>query len=872
VADAIRSYLINLGFKLDEPGLRKFNEQIVKTHHVVRDFSVAFAGFAIGIEEAIRRTARQFENLFYLSQQTGISVSNLKSINFAVGQIGLSASAVDQALSSMTLSFIKNPGLVGFVNQYVPGFKDAEQATEGLARHLRGLIDNFGRYSPQVAQFANTIEAMGADFGMVFQRALNVKEFDAWKQRSKEVLQTLLPIGTTADKIAKQAVDAMNEWRFTWHITDVGLERLISATFPAFTRILQTFNAWLMKGETVQAFENIAKSIEEWVKKEENIKSVEDTLKTVGRAAKILAEGVWEVVKGFVWLSDNTNPLTAVVVAFFVAITTRAAAAAAAVGLMNAAIYGTGAAIKGVSTLVLGLGPLAGFLWGMWPGTAGGADEDKGVRRSPGAPRLAPPGSQGEADRQRQEQLDREKREGPSWWDRFREFRDRNRQEYLRNNGGPDTVEGGPAPIPGARKSSFGGDESGITSTSEALFNMFGAWFKGDTAFRPIVVIADEYYQKLVDALRNMTGITSGGGIGPGGTGAGGTNTPGHGRGFSTSGGTGGPVDMTGTGEGHVATKEERIAYYREQVKKYGLNAEAIIQTVAKEGLHKYVGDNGKSFGDFQLFTGGGMGNQAEQAGINIRDPNTWKRQADFVFGQMAQHKGDAAWFGSQWHGPRNFAPWAVQNFGNPNAVPPGGIDQGGAKWRTQEEIDRGVKPGQGAGEGKISGLRPEFRENLDRAMAAAKKATGDWLDIVSGYRDPEHQRRLFEASDKSGHMVARPGHSFHEKGLAADLGEGGALARHKDRPALKWLHEHAEEFGLQFPMDWEPWHIEPMGTRGGRRGGLGNQTNNNIDSDHNTTINIHGSTDPQGTARAVADLQDRRSMLHARNLRTSIA
>jgi hypothetical protein len=66
VADAIRSYLINLGFKLDEPGLRKFNEQIVKTHHVVRDFSIAFAGFAIGIEEAIRRTARQFENLFYL--------------------------------------------------------------------------------------------------------------------------------------------------------------------------------------------------------------------------------------------------------------------------------------------------------------------------------------------------------------------------------------------------------------------------------------------------------------------------------------------------------------------------------------------------------------------------------------------------------------------------------------------------------------------------------------------------------------------------------------------------------------------------------------------------------------------------------------
>jgi hypothetical protein len=50
----IRSFLVGLGFKIDEPGLRRFNEQIVKTHHAVRDFSLAFAGFAVGIEEAIR--------------------------------------------------------------------------------------------------------------------------------------------------------------------------------------------------------------------------------------------------------------------------------------------------------------------------------------------------------------------------------------------------------------------------------------------------------------------------------------------------------------------------------------------------------------------------------------------------------------------------------------------------------------------------------------------------------------------------------------------------------------------------------------------------------------------------------------------------
>jgi hypothetical protein len=129
------------------------------------------------------------------------------------------------------------------------------------------------------------------------------------------------------------------------------------------------------------------------------------------------------------------------------------------------------------------------------------------------------------------------------------------------------------------------------------------------------------------------------------------------------------------TGVGHVAPKSERIAYYTELAKQLGLNPDAIVMTIDKEGLHKYSGDKGLSFGDFQMYTGpgGGMGNLALKAGINIRDPNTWKEQGKFALEQMAAHKGDTDWFGGQWHGPRNFAPWAVNNFSNPDAAPPKG-------------------------------------------------------------------------------------------------------------------------------------------------------------------------------------------------------
>jgi hypothetical protein len=141
-------------------------------------------------------------------------------------------------------------------------------------------------------------------------------------------------------------------------------------------------------------------------------------------------------------------------------------------------------------------------------------------------------------------------------------------------------------------------------------------------------------------------------------------------------GGSGGSVssfDPKQTGDGHVVPKSERIEYYNQLAKEYGLNAQAILMTIDKEGLHKYVGDKGKSFGDFQMYTGGGMGNQALDAGINIRDPNTWKEQGRFAIQQMAAHKGDSKWFAGQWHGPANFAPWAVSNFSNPDATPSGG-------------------------------------------------------------------------------------------------------------------------------------------------------------------------------------------------------
>lgn len=103
-----------------------------------------------------------------------------------------------------------------------------------------------------------------------------------------------------------------------------------------------------------------------------------------------------------------------------------------------------------------------------------------------------------------------------------------------------------------------------------------------------------------------------------------------------------------------------------------------------------------------------------------------------------------------------------------------------------------------------------DFQSRINALIAASDGAI--WIE--SGDRDTETQTRLWNEAvakygpDEARNWVAPPGHSYHEKGLAADLGGDLALAA-----------ELAPQFGLWFPMpgpDWEPWHIEIMGSRGG--------------------------------------------------------
>lgn len=121
------------------------------------------------------------------------------------------------------------------------------------------------------------------------------------------------------------------------------------------------------------------------------------------------------------------------------------------------------------------------------------------------------------------------------------------------------------------------------------------------------------------------------------------------GLGGRVAGAGGGPVSAlpieAGNGEGHVASRQERAAYIRQAAMRNGIDPDVALRVAQSEGFNKYSGDQGRSFGDWQLFTGGGLGNKAIGEGINVRDPSTWKAQTDFAMREAAK----TGW--SPWHG-----------------------------------------------------------------------------------------------------------------------------------------------------------------------------------------------------------------------------
>lgn len=123
---------------------------------------------------------------------------------------------------------------------------------------------------------------------------------------------------------------------------------------------------------------------------------------------------------------------------------------------------------------------------------------------------------------------------------------------------------------------------------------------------------------------------------------------------------------------------------------------------------------------------------------------------------------------------------------------------------------------------GDTSNLDDGFAEGLAGLIQAAPGDIGAGLQLGSAFRSIETQRGLWNnAVSRYGSQaaarkwVAPPGGSNHNHGKAVDLWWNGQRLDKAPKHVREWVHANASSFGLHVPLGHEPWHIEPLGTRG---------------------------------------------------------
>lgn len=197
MADVLREYLVSLGFSVDQAKLRSFNDALKGTSQSMAKLGAEVVGTGIALTAMVESVARQFTDLYYMSQRTGSTINSLDAVGFAAQQVGLSAEEARGSIEGFASAIRRNPGLAAFyqglTGKRPTGRSDEDQRT--LVRSLSKKQDFIA--IPQASLF-------GMDEHTYLQMKNNMAEFD---RDMADHMRRMREAGLDLDKDKEKWVD-----------------------------------------------------------------------------------------------------------------------------------------------------------------------------------------------------------------------------------------------------------------------------------------------------------------------------------------------------------------------------------------------------------------------------------------------------------------------------------------------------------------------------------------------------------------------------------------------------------------------------------------------------------------------------------------
>lgn len=242
--EVLRQFLVSLGFRVDEIQQRKFDTTVKKADETALRLGKTLLTVGAAAQAMVVGFANSFEKLYYLSQRTGTSASDIKAAGAAGKQIGLNAEVIESTIANISRTMKSDPGVVALIE----GLTGKSTAGRGVDKVMQDVVRSLGKFPDFVAfDFAQRV---GIDADTYLQLKNNLDEYVAAQEKNVKLQQEM---GVNIDKNA----EALK--RYKQELSDLGTKvelvglKIAEKLLPSFLQLA------MAAGETVS---NISKLID----------------------------------------------------------------------------------------------------------------------------------------------------------------------------------------------------------------------------------------------------------------------------------------------------------------------------------------------------------------------------------------------------------------------------------------------------------------------------------------------------------------------------------------------------------------------------------------------------------------------------------
>lgn len=252
-AGVIRDFMVALGFKTDNSGLKQMQDAMGGVELKAAALKGALLALATGAVVAVRQTASELDKLYFSSQRIGASVTNINAYGNAIAQLGGSAEGAVGSLESLAEKMRNSPGYEGMLNSLGVNTKEANGSMRDrveVMKDLSGVLSKMPAY--QANAYASSL-GIDQNTLLAMRDGKFVSNMDKYQKIQKEL--------GMSDDLAKSGNEFMTEYRDLTMMTKTGFQVIVMQAGKALIPILRLLNQMLQAG--ISAFSQLNPQIKE---------------------------------------------------------------------------------------------------------------------------------------------------------------------------------------------------------------------------------------------------------------------------------------------------------------------------------------------------------------------------------------------------------------------------------------------------------------------------------------------------------------------------------------------------------------------------------------------------------------------------------